>query len=148
MSQENVELVRALQPGPDVDFMQFFFRDDDEGARAALPSFAPAFADDFEAVFRGVSDRTYHGLLGLRECWLDWLEPWESYRTEIEQLIDAGDRVLLLSRDFGRRRDMDAEVMLFGSAVYTVSDGKVARVEFFQDRQRAFDAVGLPQQNV
>ena len=44
--------------------------------------------------------------------------------------------------------DMDAEVMLFGSAVYTVSDGTVLRVEFFQDRKRAFDAVGLPQQDV
>jgi ketosteroid isomerase-like protein len=30
------------------------------------------------------------------------------------------------------------------AAVWTVADGKVRRIEFFTDRERALDSVGLP----
>jgi hypothetical protein len=33
---------------------------------------------------------TYVGLDGFRATWRDWLAPWASYRTEIEELIDVG----------------------------------------------------------
>ena len=48
MSQENVEIVRGLQPGPDVDLTELFVvgRDDDE-VEAAVAAAAPAFTDDF-----------------------------------------------------------------------------------------------------
>lgn len=39
----------------------------------------------------------------MRTGWLDWLAPWVQYRTEVENVLDAGDRVLVLTRDFGRR---------------------------------------------
>ena len=82
----------------------------------------------------------------MREVWADWLAPWESYRTEIEELRGAGDRVLALVRDFGRRPDMDAEIELVTGTVWTVREGKVTRVEFFANRAdsaRAFEAAGL-----
>ncbi len=85
------------------------------------------------------------GVRGLWQSWIDWLAPWESYRTEIEELIPAGDRVLALVRDFGRRRDMDTEVEMLGSAVWTVREGRIARAEFFTDRARAFETAGLPE---
>ena len=101
MSQENVELVRALYPEPGTDIAALF-RDEHtfEGMREALSSF---LTDDFQsaAIFLGQT-RTYAGLEGLRQNWLDWLEPWATYRTTIEELIDVGDRVVLLLRDHGR----------------------------------------------
>jgi ketosteroid isomerase-like protein len=79
----------------------------------------------------------------MRNAWLDWLEPWETYRAEIETLVDAGDKVLVLSRDFGRRTGMASEVELLASAVWTVRDERVARAEFFTDRAAAYAAAGL-----
>ncbi len=43
------------------------------------------------------------GLDGMRAGWLDWLAPWVQYRTEVEDVLDAGDRAHVITRDFGRR---------------------------------------------
>jgi ketosteroid isomerase-like protein len=140
MSRENVELVRQLQVAPDVDLTDVFMRGDEAGAESAIAAISPQFTDDFVCVFHGLSRDPRPGVKGLREAWLDWLEPWETYRVEIERISDAGDRVLVFSRDFGRRPGMEEEVELKGSAVWTVRDGKVARAEFFTDRAKALEA--------
>jgi hypothetical protein len=82
------------------------------------------------------------GIDGLREVWLDWLSPWETYRTEIEEARDLGDRVLLLVHDFGRRTGSTQEVALNGASVWTVRDGTIVRAEFHSDRTTALEAVG------
>jgi hypothetical protein len=51
------------------------------------------------------------GVPELVEAWRQWMEPWETYWTEVEEFIDAGDdRVLVLLRDHGRLRGSEAEV--------------------------------------
>lgn len=142
MSQGNVELVLALLPALDRDFVQLF--GDDEMWAAFTETVAPLFQPDFESatVLVGV-ETTYTGMDGLRAIWLDWLRPWASYRTEVEQVIDCGDRVLLLSSDFGRRAASTQEVRLAATFVFTVRDGKIARWEGFPDRADALKAVGL-----
>ena len=87
--------------------------------------------------------RTYPGLEGLRRNWLDWLEPWATYRSSIDELIDAGDRVVLLLRDHGRREGMEEEVELIGASVCTIREGKLARWEDYPDRADALEAAGL-----
>ncbi len=145
MSQENVEIVRQLQPGPEVNLVELFARgEDDAEVETVIAAAAPAFTDDFVCVFHSLSDESRPGVRGLRECWLDWLAPWEGYRTEIEELIDAGDRVLALVRDFGRLPGADKEVDFRGCTVWTVREGRIARAEFFTaDRADAFKAAGL-----
>ena len=142
MSQENVELVRALYPEPGTDIAALF-RDEHpfEGMREALSSF---LTDDFQsaAIFLGQT-RTYAGLEGLRQNWLDWLEPWATYRTTIEELKDVGDRVVLLLRDHGRYEGMDAEVEIIAASICTVREGKLARWEDYADRAEALKAAGL-----
>jgi ketosteroid isomerase-like protein len=66
-----------------------------------------------------------------------------TYRTEIEEGIDLGDRVLLRLRDFGRRAGSSQEVKLTAAAVWTVHGGKVARIDFYATRAEALKAVGL-----
>jgi ketosteroid isomerase-like protein len=140
MSQANVELVRGLQPSPDTDLVALFLDD------ATFDALAPFFHEDCEilgpsVVTGGESERRI-GLQGLRALWLDWLDPWESYRVEIEDVIDAGEQVVVLPRDYGRRAGMDVEVGVLGGAVWTVRDGKIARVAFYLRRSEAFEAVG------
>jgi SnoaL-like domain len=144
MSQENVELVRGLQPAPDVDVAALFR---DRAAWAALmETVAPLMHEDFKAGVRTGFDaepQFVSGPDGLRSVWLDWLEPWESYRTEITDVIEVDDeRVLVLSRDYGRSAGSNSEVRLFGSGLWTVLDGKVAAAEFMT-RDDALKAVGL-----
>ena len=145
MSQENVELVRSLQPSRDTDLVAAFR--DDATAAAVMETLSPFFHEDVEIVpppssVAGEGVR-FAGLEGLRAAWLDWLEPWESYRVEVEDVIDAGDDAVVLVRDFGRRAGMTVEVSVMGGAEWTVRDGRVARVAFYLNRSEALKAVGL-----
>lgn len=139
MSAHDVEIVRALQPDPQTNIIDLFSGEQGEAASRA----AELFADDCVCIQHGLSEEPRTGLRGLRRGWLDWLAPWESYRTEIEDVIDAGDCVLVLARDLARGGGMDNEVEMLGGAVWTVRDGKVTRVEFFPERDDAYQAAGL-----
>src|SRR2546421_6865968 len=145
MSQENVDLVRGLQPSADTDLVAT--ARDDATAAALMETLSPFFYDDVEIVgptfVPGGEGVRFVGLEGLRALWLDWLEPWESYRVEVEDVIDAGDDAVVLVRDFGRRAGMTAEVSVVGGAVWTLRDGRVARVAFYLNRTEALKAVGL-----
>ena len=128
MSQENVELVKALFPQPDTDIVPMF-RDEHTFAQVR-EALSPFLAHDFQsAIVLPAQTRTYPGLDGFRKNWLDWLEPWATYRSKIDELIDVGERVVLLLRDYGRREGMDAEVELISATIVTFREGKIARWE-------------------
>ena len=142
MSQENVELVMRLVAAPGVDLVQALR--DDNTSTAWAEANERFFRPDFKSVRGGLPDgKTYTGLDGLRDMWLEWLAPWTTYRVEAEDVIDLGDRVLLLAHVFGRLRGSEAEVENTVASVYTVRDGKIARAEFYIDRTEALEAVGL-----
>jgi ketosteroid isomerase-like protein len=106
---------------------------------------APFLEPDVEFILGAFGPYTYAGPSGLRQAWLDWLEPWVTYRTEIDRVIDAGDRVVVLVHDFGRREADGPEVDVIGANIWTFREGKVARIEFFPDRTVALQAAGLPE---
>ena len=144
MSAENVELVRSLLPGPDVDVVALF--NDDSATGELMQTMAPLLDPDLESVvhFPGAEPAVGHGLHGLRAGWLDWLAPWASYRAEVEEMIDLGDRVVSVICDYGRREQGAREVALKTAAVWTVRDGLIVRIEFYTGgRAEALKAVGL-----
>ena len=145
MSRKNLKLIVSLQPAEDVDIVRLFR--DGASVDALATTLAPILHSDFEAVVVGTlrGETTYRGFDGLREFWLDWLAPWESYRTQLEEAHDLGDRVLLLVRDFGRRAGSAREVVLNGAVVWTIRDGEITRAEFYADRSAALTAAGLEQ---
>jgi ketosteroid isomerase-like protein len=49
----------------------------------------------------------------------------------------------VLVRDYGRRAGVSAEISDIGAAVWTVRDGKIARICFYPSRAGALEAVGL-----
>jgi ketosteroid isomerase-like protein len=145
MSQEDVEIVRrVLGPFEQGDIAPLFR--DDAIADSINAASAPFFSSDFECVFvrDDVGRAAYSGLDGLRAAWVDWLLPWESYHGVVEDVIDAHEgRVLVLTRDHARPQGADAEVYFSGAPVWTVRDGKVARIEFYWNRAEGLAAVGL-----
>jgi ketosteroid isomerase-like protein len=145
MSQEDVEIVRRLLGPFEQDEIVPLFRDEAIWTSITAAS-ATFFASDFECVFvrDDVGRAAYSGLGGLRAAWLDWLLPWETYHAEIEDVIDAGEgRVLVLTRDYACPKGASGEVSFMGAPVWTVRDGKVARIEFYWNRAEGLAAVGL-----
>ena len=142
MSQENVELVQGLMLGPDVDIAPLF-RDDDAW-EAVLAGVADLIHPDFKcaSTLLGI-EREYVGVEGFRAFWLDWLAPWESYRTETEEITDLGDEVLQFAIEFGRRPGATAEARGDNASVWTLREGKVIRFHGYSARAEALRAVGL-----
>jgi ketosteroid isomerase-like protein len=144
MSQENVELVRSALPRSGADLIAMF-KDDGDGGEL-MQTVGRVLDSDFVSVkhFPGAEPDVAHGLHGLRAGWLDWLAPWASYRAEIEELIDLGDRVVSVLCDYARRDPDAPEVALKSAAVWTVRDGRIVRAEFYTGgRDEALKAVGL-----
>jgi ketosteroid isomerase-like protein len=147
MLQATVEIVRRLQPDSETDLAALFR--DEAIWRAVRDGLATVLDRDCESaiVMPGegeVADRRpYRGVEGLRQAWLDWLGPWESYFVRLERFVDAGEQVVVLSRDRGRRHGMEAEIESSVGAVWTLRERRVVRAEFYASRDQALEAVGL-----
>ena len=146
MSQENAEVVRrvfveVLVDGADVAPL---FRDDATWTRRRAELEA-IFEPDCAVAWIAQGERPIEatGLDDSRQGWLDWLEPWETYHAQVERIIPAGDKVLVLVRLHGRMAGTESEVEMISASVYLVRDGKVARVEHYANRAEALVAVGL-----
>jgi hypothetical protein len=147
MSQENVELVKSVHPSSGTNLSSLFGEEADASGR--FQGLASVLTADCEVVggdLRGGGGlgASGHGFAGLLAAWREWLRPWETYWTEVDDFIDAGaDRVVVLVRDHGRLLGSDLEVENLGASVWTLREGKIARVEFHADRANALKAVGL-----
>jgi len=114
----------------DIDVVQTVH--DDHFWAASIAATVTVVHKDFECVFPGLigGGKTYTGTDGMRTAFADWLSPWATYRNEVEEAVDYGDRVLVLYNVFGRLKGSTAEVALKGGDIYTLRDGKIARIEF------------------
>src|SRR5687767_8045068 len=135
MSQENVELVKLLQP-TGIDLAAVFLKGFD--AQAAIDPDNEFFHRDLEVQFIARGEKlegvVYHGLEGMAKAWQEWLEAWTSYRLEAEGFVDAGDKVVALVRVAARTVRDDVLMHHTPGAVYTIRDGKVASIHFYLDR--------------
>jgi ketosteroid isomerase-like protein len=129
MSQENVEIVRR--------HMDAYLSGDNE---AALAAYDPEV--QFDASLRP-EGRIYHGRNGVAEAMRVWSGTWEDWKVEVEEIIDAGDQVLLVSRESGRGKGSGIEIDQQVFVVFTLRDGKIVRWKGFVDRDRALEAAGL-----
>jgi ketosteroid isomerase-like protein len=143
MSDADIELVRALQPAPDVDVAELF--NDPERWSQFAANAAPFFTADFECAGIGAPQGELHarGIDGLREVFSEWLSPWASYRSSVEDVIGYGDRVLVLVHDRAVSRHDAVEVTIRAGSVWTMRDGRIARVEFHASRDTARRAAGV-----
>jgi ketosteroid isomerase-like protein len=130
MSQETIELIRAS-----LDALNR--RDFD----AALKDTAPDFEIDASSnigEWRGV----HRGHDQIRQLWQGFFEPWNSVRLEIDEVIDAGDRVVICGTAYFRGRD-GIEVTAKQSFVWTFRDGVVTHLKAFNERAEALESAGL-----
>jgi ketosteroid isomerase-like protein len=87
---------------------------------------------------------SYQGADGFIDAWREWSEPFASYGVELEEFTEGSDgRVLTLGRQHATTRTGGVEVTEPAAAVWTLRDGKLARVEFHLDPEAARRAAGL-----
>jgi ketosteroid isomerase-like protein len=142
MSQENVALVLGLLGDPDTDVVPLV-RDDAIWSEAAQ-RWAPALHPEFEIVGTVIgTERPFVGIDGLREFLLDWLAPWDTYRSEVVRTRDPGDDVVTIFRAFGRRDGSNSELEGSAAWISTVREGKICRIVGYGDPSEALKAAGL-----
>jgi ketosteroid isomerase-like protein len=133
MSEENVEVVRRVTDVMDAD-----------GFQAALPVFLEAAHPDVEwqedPAWPGSA--THRGVEQIRRVILDRMDTLD-FEQHTEDLIDVGDQVVALVRWRGRGKASGAQGEISMAMVWTVREQAITRIEFFLDRARALEAVGL-----
>ncbi len=130
MSQENVEVVRKM--------LDAFLAND---VQTALSSFDPDVEWDGTNLPDG---KVGHGVDAILDHNARWSETWgESWRVEVEKVIDAGsDQVVVLIRERGRSK-AGLEMNERHGELYTLRDGRIVRRQGFSDPKEALEAVGL-----
>ena len=85
----------------------------------------------------------YRGHEGFRRWLEDWSSAWSEFSMDPEEFIDAGDRVVFVFRMTAKGRGSGVEVERQDAMVFEVRDGMTVRVDYYNDRQQALEAVGL-----
>jgi ketosteroid isomerase-like protein len=87
----------------------------------------------------------YQGHEGVRQSWRESLSVFGEVDLEVEELIDAGERVVAVIRERAVGRASGVPVETAHLAVWTFADGKVIKLQVFDDRQQALEAARLPE---
>jgi ketosteroid isomerase-like protein len=128
MSQENVEVVRAL------------FEQWREGDYSATDWADP----DIEFVMKVPGAATSRGLEEMQASWREFLRAWQEFRGVPKEVIDVGDQVLVLTEFGGRGHESRVPIRgMRGAALFTFEDTKVVRLALYTDREEARKAAGL-----
>jgi uncharacterized protein len=131
MSQENVEIVRrALEAWERSDLKAADLLDAEVEWR--MPPNIPEAG-------------TYRGRDEVMRRLEEFLEAWDDLAVTVEELIDAGDRVVALVRYSGQGRGSGIEIggVTTDAQVWTLRDGKALRVELYGGTADALQAAGL-----
>jgi ketosteroid isomerase-like protein len=129
MSEENVEIVRRMYDA--------YQRGDNE---TALAAFHPEV--EFDASIRPEGG-IYQGPAGIAEAMRTWAGTWDDFRIDVEEIIDAGDRILAAERQTGRGKGSGLPLDQHTYSIFSIRDGKIVHLLWLDSRERAWSAAGL-----
>jgi len=75
-------------------------------------------------------------------AWLGFMDSFEAFAIGVDQIIDAGEHVVVLTRIQGRGRASGADVDAKVGAIFTLRDARIVRY-VLTDSREALEAVGL-----
>jgi ketosteroid isomerase-like protein len=134
MSEENVEIVRRafeeFSRGGWEPLMGTFW--DPEIVWNMSPAGIPGLG-----IYRGFDE--------LRSFFEDWFGtfPIEEWEQDVDELIDCGEQVVVLTRQRGHGSTSGAVAELEYAQVVTIRGGKIVEVDVYLDRAEALKAAGL-----
>jgi ketosteroid isomerase-like protein len=94
--------------------------------------------------FRDWPEAAYHGIDGVERFLNEWLRVWDDYEVGVDDTLLAPDgRVVSLIWHRGRGRSSRLAMEMKMAQVATLRDGKVIRLDNYDDRSEALEATGL-----
>ena len=130
MSQENVEVVHA--------WYEAFNRGDFAGWLGLLD---PEVT--WQAAREDPDSRLHEGRDEVRRYAEQWIESYDALRLDPEEIVHAGDRVLVWVRVTGTGRTSGISLDMRQAQVMTLRSGRITHTHEYFDRQEALEAVGL-----
>jgi ketosteroid isomerase-like protein len=128
MSQANVELVQGL-------LEQFIAT----GEPSWESMHGEIEANDHDVVDAG----EYKGRAGFARWLENWGVAWAEFSMAPEEFLDAGERVVSVFRMKATGRGSGVPVERQDAMVWEVRDGKVVRLDYYNNRETALKAAGL-----
>ncbi len=135
MSSATLDLVRSINTAHE--------RGDFSSADWAHPEIEYVIAD-------GPSPGRWVGADGMAQAFRENLIGWKNFRTEVDEYRELDDeRVLVLTRSTAQGKAgglVVGQMRTRGAALYQVSAGKVTKLVYYWERERALADVGLAPQ--
>ncbi len=97
------------------------------------------------STFRDWPDRqVYDGIEGARQFVSDWSETWDNWEVVVEEYLDAGgDQVVTILRQSGTAKSSGLRVDMRLGQIWTVRDGKQARMRMYASPEEALRDAGI-----
>jgi ketosteroid isomerase-like protein len=127
-SERNVEIVRQA-------FAYEYYAIGDRSEAEAI--FDP------HVVMNPTDEAPSEGLDAMRADYERWASAWVDLKVTVEEIVHAGDQVVLVVHHQARGRKSGIEVDTRFYPVYTLREGKVSRVDEFEEMAEALEAAGL-----
>jgi ketosteroid isomerase-like protein len=128
MSQENVEVIQR-------GFEHFM---------ATGEPYWETFHAEVEVHDHDTMDQgEYRGHAGLGRWLEDWAAAWSEFSMEPEEFLDAGEYVVMFVRMKATGASSGLVLERQDAMVFAVRDGKVLRLDYYNNRTEALEAVGL-----
>jgi SnoaL-like domain len=91
-----------------------------------------------------IHGQTFRGRAEVERFWRLFGQAVEDWRYEVEDVIaPSEDLVVVLVHTTGRGKESGAPIDFREAHVWTLRDGRAARIEVYLDRDEAFEAAGL-----
>jgi ketosteroid isomerase-like protein len=130
MSEENVELAKEM--------FEVWNRGDVEWLIAHTDAEV-----EIKSATLGLDHGSYRGHAGVRAWFADAHEPFEVAEPRIEEIRDLGDSVLAFGVLHWRGKESRIEMDEAYGWLWIFREGKILRMESFNDRAKALEAAGL-----
>jgi ketosteroid isomerase-like protein len=117
----------------------------DAASRGDFAAAGDAFDDSVELVVHSsLQGGTYCGRGAVGKWFADWFRSFaDGYRFEVDEIRGFAEHVFVVISHRGRGRASGVELDWSRPYAYTVRSGKIVRVEIFERRDEALEALGL-----
>ncbi len=96
---------------------------------------------------RGLGAVTYKGREEARRAFEDFFEPFEEVAADPQEFFERGDRIVVFFLLRSRPTGSNAVVEIRAGHLWTLRDGRAARLEIFPEREKALKGAGLSHQD-
>ena len=131
MSQETVEIVRRA------------YRHVSRTGQLLPEVVRPDFVWDTTTFRGGINPERCIGVDEANRWLAQWIESFNDWSIDVEEVIDAGDQVVTIACQRGTAGHGGPEVEMRLAQVFTIRDGLLARMDMYAGRAEAFKAAGI-----